>query len=101
MSTGNTSLGELARDIFSDLGYTITGTGNEFHAIRRWRDVTVMAVNDEFEAPSNGTYWCFVTWNEAVDTIEELLTQSNPGYEWAVIGVAKNGEYEVTHTPTA
>lgn len=94
MPSGSTPLANRAREIFSDLGYAVSGDGREFSATRMWREVTVTAVTERLETPSGGTYRCFVTWKDDVAAVRRRLDAADPDYEWAVIGVSEDG-YEV------
>ena len=98
MGPGNTRLVERARSIFSELGYTVEGTGTEFRAEREWKVVTVNAVGDGSEVPSDGTYHCFVTRPERVEALEGRLRSIDPEYEWAILAV-DGDEYEVERAP--
>jgi hypothetical protein len=94
-------LDEQARTIFAELGYTVTDRGSEFLAERKWRLVHVTAVDKAETPPESGDYRCFVTWNEEVSTLERTLRRENPDYEWAIIGVDEDGDYEVASAPSA
>jgi hypothetical protein len=92
---------EEARDIFRDLGYTIDGDGSTLRAERKWRTVEVTAVasdaNDAslVEPASDVRFRCFVTWEESVGSLRTHLSRTDPNYEWAIIGVTPNGDYDV------
>jgi len=101
MATVNTPPTEEARSIFDELGYSVSGDGTEFRAIRDWKEVHVSAAGDDARTPDSGTYRCFVTWAENAPLLERRLRRLNPSYEWAVIGVADDGEYEVARAPPA
>ena len=51
---------EAARSIFTDLGYTVSGSGREFSAERKWRVVAVTAADESTELPKSGDLRCFV-----------------------------------------
>lgn len=99
MASVTTPPTKQARSIFTDLGYTVTGNGDEFRAERKWRQVRVTAVANDAPAPETGTLRCFVTWRENAAQLNQELHQADLEYEWAVIGVAENGEYEVMRAP--
>ena len=99
MGTMNTPPDEQARSIFDGLGYEVAGTGSEFFATRDWKEVRVSAVTDASVPTEGGRYRCFVTWAEHVDALRERLRDANPGFEWAVIGVSEDGDYEVARAP--
>jgi len=88
-------LDEQAQSIFADLGYTITARGEEFLAERKWRVVHVTPADDFDQPPESGEYRCFVAWAEDVPRLERRLSHADPDYEWAIIGVEDDGEYEV------
>ena len=116
---------EQARSIFTDLGYTVSddetpiadGVGSddaardrsrtgefpdrgiEFRATREWKEVRVTAVAEATDAPRTGTLRCFVTWQEHAPALRRQLKRAEPEYEWAVLGVAEDGEYEVARAP--
>lgn len=99
MGPVNTPPADEARSIFDDLGYTITGSGEEFRAVRDWKEVRVTAVDGDVDAPEDGTYRCFVTWDDRVAALARRLRAADPAYEWAVIGVGEDGAYEVARAP--
>lgn len=90
---------EQARAIFDDLGYSVSGAGREFRATRDWKEVRVSAVDDDAETPQDGTYRCFVAWDSDAAALERRLRSTDPPYEWAVIGVREDGDYEVARAP--
>jgi len=92
-------LDEQARSIFTDLGYEVETRGTELLAERKWRSVRVTTVTADDETPDSGEYRCFVAWNDDVDTVARRLRRRDPDYEWAVLGVDEDGDYEVTHRP--
>jgi hypothetical protein len=94
-------LDEQAQSIFADLGYTVTEHETEYLAERKWRAVHVTPVKEETEPPESGEYRCFVTWREDVDSLEHRLERADPDYEWAIIGVEDDGEYEVSRPARA
>lgn len=99
MGTVSTPPVEQARSIFNDLGYTISGDGPEFRAEREWKVVHVSAINEPQETPDSGTLRCFVTYRETAELLERQLTQLNPDYEWAIISVTDDAEYDVVRAP--
>ncbi|PSP92230.1 hypothetical protein BRC78_03290 [Halobacteriales archaeon QH_8_68_33] len=94
-------LDEQARSIFDDLGYTVSSRGSELLAERKWRVVHVTTAEGDGDPPESGEYRCFVASHEDVDAVERRLEQADPDYEWAVIGVDEDGDYEVTARPPA
>ena len=99
MATVSTPPIEQARTIFTDLGYSLSGDGEEFRAERKWRVVRVTAVTDSDETPEDGDLRCFVTWDEYAPDLRQRLRRTNPEYEWAIIGVREGGDYEVLRAP--
>lgn len=88
-------LDERAQSIFADLGYTVTDRGSEYLAERKWRIVHVTPAEEIDETPDSGEYRCFVTWSENVGDLERRLEAADPDYEWAIMGVDEDGDYEV------
>jgi len=88
-----------ARSIFNRLGYEVLDDGDEFRARRKWREVRVSAIADSGDAPKYGTLRCFVTWTENATRLSQQIRDSNPDYEWAVIAVDDEGDYEVARAP--
>lgn len=101
-------LSEEARSIFNRLGYDVSGDGREFVAERKWRTVQVTvlgtdsnvrgrrAITDGGEAREY-PFRCFVTWKEGAGDLRGQLTDADPSYEWAVIGVDsdQHDQYDV------
>ena len=96
---------EEARAIFSRLGYAVSGDGAELQAQRKWRTVHVTAVAGE-DAETTGRALadggretselrCFVTWDEYTGELRDQLRRRGPSYEWAIIGVEDEEQYEV------
>jgi hypothetical protein len=99
MGTVSTPPVEQARSIFSDLGYTVSGDGPEFRAEREWKVVHVSAITEPGETPDSGAFRCFVTYDETAETLEQELTRLQPDYEWAIISVDDDAEYDVVRAP--
>ncbi|GGI98363.1 hypothetical protein GCM10008995_05300 [Halobellus salinus] len=103
---------EDARAIFRRLGYSVSGDGPEFVAERKWRTVRVTAVSNGEDLhsrraladggePSTGyRFRCFVAPKSATGDVRNRLRSVDPTYEWAVIGVNDDGEYDV-YLPSA
>lgn len=98
MGTVSSSLRREAKSIFSDLGYDVSSDGTGFRATRKWRVVEVTPMPEPCEPPTAGELRCFVTWAESVSAVERRLQRADPDYEWAIIGVADEGDYDVAHT---
>ena len=99
---------EQAREIFTRLGYVVSGEGTELTAERKWRTVHVTAITGTDAATEqriltdggNGDeprLRCFVTWEGYTGELRERLMEMKPPYDWAVIGVDDHGSYEVVH----
>lgn len=102
MGTVTTSLRDRAQSIFADLGYTVSPSGGELRAERKWRVVQVTPMAEPGDPPSSGDMRCFVTWSDRVDSLETRLTRADPDYEWAIIGIDADCEdYEVADPPAA
>ncbi|MFC3476984.1 DUF7116 family protein [Halobacterium litoreum] len=99
MGTVTTPPDEQARSIFADLGYSLAGDGAEFSATRDWKEIRVSAVTEDVDSRDGGSYRCFVTWADNADALERQLRRLDPPYEWAVMGVEEDGDYEVARAP--
>lgn len=99
MGTVSTPPVEQARSIFSELGYTISGDGAEFRAEREWKVVRVSVVTDPEETPRTGSLRCFVTYRDRVESLERRLSGMNPDYEWAIISIGEDDDYDVVRAP--
>jgi len=97
MGTVTSPLGREAQSIFSDLGYDVTSDGGAFRATRKWRAVEITPMPEPCEPPTAGELRCFVTWADSVGAVERRLQRADPDYEWAVIGVDGEGDYDVAH----
>ncbi|MFC6865436.1 hypothetical protein ACFQGE_18475 [Halomicroarcula sp. GCM10025817] len=95
MGAVTTSLGEQARSIFDELGYTVSRTGSEIRAEYKWRTVTVSVLEPDEMPPETGELRCFVTRDGDVGRLYTRLRGMDLSYEWALIGVQDDGEYEV------
>jgi hypothetical protein len=91
---------DRARSIFDELGYDVAGDGPTFSATREWKQVTVSAVTEEISTPTTSGYRCFVTWADALDTVAARLEALDLDADWALIGVERDGSYEVARTPS-
>lgn len=92
---------EEARSIFRRLGYTVSGRGTELVAERKWRTVHVTATTADAEraladgGQADHGLRCFVTWKEYAGELRYRLDGIDTPYEWAVIGVEDDTNYEV------
>lgn len=98
MGTVSTQLGERARSIFNDLGYTVVGDGQQFRAKRDWKVIEVTATESIDDLPTAGSLRCFVTPDRLAPEYRRRLRQIDPEYEWAVISV-DDDEYSVERAP--
>jgi len=98
MGAVHTPLVDRAKSIFSDLGYEVTSDGDELRAERKWRVVHVTTADPD-DAPDTGKFRCFVAESDRAEGVREELRETQPNYDWAVIGVS-DGDYEVLH-PTS
>ena len=94
MGAVTTSLASQAESIFDDLGYTVSRHDTELLAERKWRIVHVTLSYPD-TIPSDGDFRCFVTRSEEATSTCRRVEMADPDYEWAVIGVDDDGEYEV------
>lgn len=109
MGTVTTSLVEKARSIFTEMGYDVASNGRELRAERKWRTVRVTPVPDPdrplrtdggFE-DSTADLRCFVTTAEHAPDLERYLDRTEPAFEWAVVGVDDDQDYEVLRAPVS
>ncbi|MFB6189102.1 MAG: hypothetical protein ABEI57_04390 [Halapricum sp.] len=100
MGTVTTHLASQARSIFDDLGYTVSDDGEEIRAERKWRVVQVTPMSEPKDAPTTGKYRCFVTRSGNCNDLRSRLDRQNVGYEWAIISVDEDGDYEVCDATT-
>ncbi len=93
-----------AKDVFRELGYTVSESETEFVAERKWRRVLVtpMCADDATEpepvlADGGKTpqLRCFVTWKDTAENLRSHLTEIKPPYDWAVIGVDSDSDFDV------
>lgn len=101
---------EQAREVFTRLGYVVSGEGTELTAERKWRTVHVTAMTgieaeNECIRTDGGEgeprLRCFVTWDGYTGDLRERLLAAKPPYDWAVIGVDNHGGYEVVDNTVA
>jgi hypothetical protein len=89
-----------ARDVFRELGYTVSEGGQEFIAERKWRRVlvTVLCMDDDDLDPyladggETPRLRCFVTWRDRAGDLRDRLVSKKPPYDWAVIGIDTDGQ---------
>lgn len=96
---------EEARSVFSRLGYTVSGDGVELRAERKWRTVHVLALDGDVASGPNALpdggmesddeLRCFVTWAEHAGNVRTYLERIEPTYDWAIIGVDEDANYDV------
>ncbi|WP_226021437.1 DUF7116 family protein [Halomicrobium salinisoli] len=97
MGAVTTSLAEQAESIFDDLGYSVSRDGTDIRAERKWRTVRVQLDPDPDPSavPTDGRFRCFVTQSDTAAGTYRSVAMADPDYEWAVIGVDDDGDYEV------
>lgn len=100
MGAVTTSLAERAESIFADLGYAVSEHDTELRAERKWRVVHV-TLSEPDPVPTTGDFRCFVTRADAAPETCRRVAMADPDYEWAVIGVDDDGEYEVFRRPVS
>lgn len=93
MGVVSTSLAEKATSIFADLGYTVSRTENEILAERKWRVVHVTP--EPSTIPTDGQFRCFVTDDDDATATYRRVAMAEPEYDWAVIGIGDDGEYDI------
>ena len=96
MGAVSTSLVEEARSVFENLGYEITSEGEELRAERKWRTVYVTTEDPE-TANTHGRLRCFAAQAERAPEIRDRLLDLEPDYDWAVISIDEDSEYQVLH----
>ncbi|ERH06190.1 MAG: hypothetical protein J07HN4v3_01800 [Halonotius sp. J07HN4] len=107
MATVTIPPAEEAREVFTQLGYAIEERGSEFVAERKWRRVQVTPLDaDDATDPDDIVEYgtdggprlrCFVTWMDATDPLQSYLQSVKPPYDWAIIGIEADGEFQVVH----
>lgn len=95
MGAVSTSLGEQAKSIFDEIGYSVSRTETELRAANKWREVRITVCEAHEEPPETGELRCFVTWASMADELNRRLSQRELPYDWAVIGVRDDGDYDV------
>lgn len=95
MGAVTTSLGEQAQSIFDDLGYTVSRIGTELRAEYKWRVVRISVLDPDETPPESGTLRCFVTHSSDVGSVYTRLVRTDLEYDWAVLGIDDDGEYDV------
>lgn len=100
MRSATTELTEQAQSIFSQLGYTVVGDGQQFRAERDWKVVQVTATANGISLPESGSLHCFVTPTSEAERLRQQLRDRDPDYEWAVISVdEEQDDYSVERAP--
>ena len=101
MATVSKPLSVVAREVFAGLGYTIADDGDEFRAVRDWKDVRVVPVHDGETVSADGdSLRCFVAWHDRCTELLRSLEDADPDAPWAVVGVYPDGNHEVVRAPT-
>jgi hypothetical protein len=94
MAAVSTPLAEHASSIFTELGYSVSRTDNELRAERKWRVVHV-TLSEPTTIPTEGQLRCFVTAPDSATKTYRRVSMADPEYDWAVIAVEEDGDYEV------
>lgn len=99
---GGERLADRARSIFEELGYTVTWEGGELRAERAWKTVSVTTVHDTDDPgrSGNGDLRCFVADDTVAEEVHRRVRRRDPEYDWAVIAVGSEGDYEVLRSTT-
>lgn len=93
-----------ARDVFRELGYSVSEQGTDFVAERKWRSVLVTPIGaDDAQDPepyladggSPPKLRCFVTWKRSAADLRKHLLDLKPPFDWAIIGVDGDGDFAV------
>lgn len=100
MGAVSTSLGEQARSIFDDIGYTVSRTDSGLRAERKWRVVEVSVLDGDAPLPETGELRCFVTHASEAASLARRLSRAGVAYDWAIVGVREDGGYEVVRPGT-
>jgi len=95
MGAVSTSLDEQARSIFDDIGYTVSRTDDGLRAAHKWREVGVTIYDEDTAIPDSGDLHCFVTRADNAPALRDRLRRRDVGYDWAVLGVREDGDYDV------
>jgi len=97
-----TRLIERAEEVFTDLGYTVSGSAPELRAERKWRVVEVRALDDATDLPESGDgdLHCFVASEHRANTLREEILDIAPEYDWAILSLADAGTRTGTATGT-
>lgn len=95
MGVATTHLETQARSFFDEIGYTVSRTGDELRAERKWRSVRVSLMTDPQNLPESGDLRCFVTPADEAERFRRALRRRDPCYDWAVVGVDDDGAVEV------
>ncbi|MFD1515048.1 DUF7116 family protein [Halomarina rubra] len=96
MGVLSTPLIDEARAIFSGLGYEVEAVGNELRAERKWRIVYV-TTEGPGTVPDDVDLRCFVADTDRAPEVRDELLGLAPDYDWAVMSVGDDGDYEVLH----
>jgi hypothetical protein len=96
MAVVSTPLVEEARSIFASLGYDVTEAGDELRAERKWRVVYITA-DDPSEVSESVDLRCFVARGERAQQVRQRLLSTAPDYDWAVMRLDEEGEYDILH----
>lgn len=96
MGVVSTPLLDEARSIFTELGYSVTELGSELRAERKWRIVYITADAPD-EVSEDVDLRCFVAGANRADRLRDDLLERAPDYDWAVMSLDGDGDYEILH----
>lgn len=99
-----------AAELFRGLGYTVSESGCEFEARRKWRTVKVTVLGGEPTPPTPALadggqstdgpdLRCYVTSRPAADGLYNRLSAVDPACDWAVVAMEDPHDYEVLRAP--
>ncbi|MFB6142172.1 MAG: hypothetical protein ABEJ30_02385 [Halorientalis sp.] len=94
-----TPLVARAERIFDGLGYTVSTDEGRVLAERKWRTVQVAPPEEADSAATSADLCCFVTDADEAPAVRSRLAGRDLDAEWAVMGLGKDGDYEVHHGP--
>ena len=96
MGVLSTPLIDEARTIFTELGYEVEPVGDELRAERKWR-IVYISEESPTEVRDEADLRCFVAAPDRAPDLREELLGLEPDYDWAVMSVDGDGDYEVLH----
>jgi hypothetical protein len=99
-----------ATELFRGLGYTVSESGREFVARRKWRTVEVTVLDDATKPPAPAladggrstdetALRCYVTSRTAASDLYDRLASLGLACDWAVVGMDDPDTYDVLTAP--